>query len=56
VRRLCENIGIPPGLSLFGVREDDLLLIAREARGSSLEGNPVEPEEGALIALLREAL
>ena len=56
VRRLAAEIGIPPGLSAFGVREKDFAAIAREARGSSLEGNPVAADEGALVRILRAAL
>lgn len=56
VRALSAEIGIPAGLSAFGVREEDLPALAREARGSSLEGNPVAAGEGALVRILRASL
>lgn len=56
VRRLAAEIGIPAGLSAFGVREGDLAAIAREARGSSLDGNPVEAGETELVGILRRSL
>ena len=56
VRSLCAEIGIPPGLSRFGVREADLSSIAREARGSSLDGNPAAAGEAELIGILWKSL
>jgi alcohol dehydrogenase class IV len=56
VAALSAEIGIPAGLSTFGVTERDIPAIAREARGSSLDGNPVAADEGALAGILRAAL
>ncbi|MDD5555635.1 MAG: iron-containing alcohol dehydrogenase [bacterium] len=56
VRRLAEGIGITGGLSRFGVRDGDLPGIAREARGSSLDANPIAAAERDLTALLEKAL
>lgn len=56
VQCLAAEIGIPAGLSAFGVREKDCATIAREARGSSLDGNPVEAGENDLVGILRESL
>ncbi len=55
VRRLCREIGIPSGLAEFGVRKEDLKTVATESRGSSLRGNPIEPTDEELIALLGKA-
>ena len=56
VRRLAREIGIPAGLSEFGVCEKDLERLAREAHGSSLDANPVEARDEELVKILREAL
>jgi len=56
VRRLAHEIGIPAGLSGFGVSEKDCERVAHEARGSSLDANPVEARDEELVKILRRAL
>ena len=56
VRKLAREIGIPPRLSQWGVKETDLVALARESLGSSREGNPRPASDEDCVSLLRLAL
>ena len=56
VRKLSNEIGIPSGLSEFGIGKEHLARLARESHGSSLNGNPVEASDEDLVKILHRAL
>ena len=56
VRKLAEDIGIPTNLKSFGITKEDIPSLAKNSRGSSMSGNPVELSneelEGFLMNLI----
>jgi alcohol dehydrogenase class IV len=56
VQELCEALQVPP-LSSFGVRPEDLSVLAKKgAVSSSMKGNPIELEPHELRGILAKAL
>jgi alcohol dehydrogenase len=57
VRDLARDIGIPRGLSEFGVREDHVLLVIEEAmKSGNVPANPRRTSAEDLTRILRQAL
>jgi len=53
IARLLSEMGMPRDLKGFGIPPGDVPEMARNSRGSSLSGNPVELTDGELDTLLR---
>ncbi len=53
---LCETIGIPRKLSDVGVSREQLPLIVRDSRGTSMQGNPRELSDEELLEILEALL
>ena len=57
VRDLARDVGIPRGLSEFGVREDHVLLVIEEAmKSGNVPANPRRTSAEDLTRILRQAL
>jgi alcohol dehydrogenase class IV len=53
---LCERVGVPRRLSQLGVTSEQIPALVRDARGSSMSGNPRELSDAELTAILEETL
>ncbi len=56
IERLCDRVQAPRRLSQLGVRPEQLPLLVRDSRGSSMSGNPRELSDEELHALLESML
>ncbi len=56
IEQVCQQVRAPQRLSQLGVRAEHLPLLVRDARGSSMSGNPRELSDEELLALLESML
>ncbi len=56
IERLCDRVQAPRRLADLGVRPEQLPLLVRDSRGSSMSGNPRELSDEELHALLESML
>lgn len=56
IDRLCDRVQSPRRLSQLGVRPDQLPLLVRDSRGSSMSGNPRDLTDEELHGLLESML
>jgi alcohol dehydrogenase class IV len=56
VEALCDRVGVPRRLSELGVKREQIPLLVKDSRGSSMSGNPRELADEELTWLLEEIL
>lgn len=56
IEALCDRVGVPRRLGQLGVRADQIPAIVRDARGSSMSGNPRDLSDDELTAELEAIL
>jgi len=56
IEALCDRVGVPRRLGPLGVRADQIPAIVRDARGSSMSGNPRDVPDDELAAVLEAML
>jgi alcohol dehydrogenase class IV len=54
IGELCRAVEVPSRLREIGVRREQLLEIARDSRGNSMDGNPRALSDEALVQVLEE--
>ena len=52
ISAICDRVGVPRRLSQVGVTREQIPVIARDSRGSSMSGNPRELTNEELVEIL----